>query len=264
MGESPQPTTRTIFSQETIHTLHGSMLSATIDPRQLLNELDPDLRAMLERNATSHADHLLSILSELNRLRLIDGSVPFRTVLKTACLLAGPKVERLKFDAALRTIDEVLPDPAFDTARLMHVLPSVDTEVSVVTLAGRLRRGHLWTLCVSLMLLPIGAAMGGHYGPRLLLGTSPSGVGAGSSSATTASCPPPDAGQLPPPQECPKTTPGVDLQPHRNTLKQCLRLAEHMAVVARLPQANINDHQDAIRAFTSTCNSLLGQLNNAN
>jgi hypothetical protein len=97
------------FTQDQIHVLHAAIIDAGLEPRSLLRELDPHVSAILDGNASTQSDYLLALLTGLNRLRLVDGSVPFRTVLKTAQLLVGPRVTSESLASSIELLDRHFP-----------------------------------------------------------------------------------------------------------------------------------------------------------
>jgi len=99
-----------IFTQDQIHMLHATITDAGLEPRSLLRELDPHVSTILEGNASTQSDYLLAVLAVLNRLRLVDGSVPFRTVLKTALLLAGPTEASTTLMNSIELLNQRFPD----------------------------------------------------------------------------------------------------------------------------------------------------------
>ena len=106
----PSGSPPSFFTQDEIHEIHAALLASGIDAHALPRELDPEVRGLLNTHATTPSDGLLTLLATLNRLRCADGSVPFRTVLKTAACLAGPTEAREVIKRALATVLSSLGD----------------------------------------------------------------------------------------------------------------------------------------------------------
>lgn len=91
-----------------LRELYNAAIAAGLDRRSLVASLDRSLIATFSAGRTS-GERLWHDLSGLNGIAsLEDGSVPIRTWLQTARLLAGPRRETAVFERALDGVCEVL------------------------------------------------------------------------------------------------------------------------------------------------------------
>jgi hypothetical protein len=96
-----------MLTGDAIRLIYKAAVDAGLHRQALLADLDPAVRAILEQDATV-SGQLFMDLQKLNRMgRLLDGSIPLRTWLETAELLAGPQREAKVFKRALAKLELV-------------------------------------------------------------------------------------------------------------------------------------------------------------
>lgn len=95
--------------QKTLLEVHAAAVGAKLHPEDIVRGLPSHLISSLPKSANPN-DHLLAVLTDLNGLRLQDGTIPLQIVLETACALRKDRSETRVFLKALALLEPRHPD----------------------------------------------------------------------------------------------------------------------------------------------------------